>query len=279
MTSAGENIPQPIHQDSLPTSVEDPGTPIDPVQAVPEKKAQSPPSEFIKNRPSEQIRVEAVEPKTTVSENVSSRVAFEEKQIPLLSIFACQWVDVTNQVKVQLQIGKPLPNRHLRILTMLALGCENERETITLSFGHFFIRRIREDFALIGQSNVNNHNTESINFFDVFGSVLAHFPEQTTFFLNLYRKSQSVFLTNTKKFSENPWNLNEHAEDFYISGLEQLISQMDNPLSLLNLVETLKKDYSLLEVLYMIVVLNDLGMVEIRAKQSNSPIPQTLEMF
>jgi hypothetical protein len=270
MASSRENTPKTIHQASIPEPIEAPFTSIDPLQTVPEKKFQPQPSEPSVNRPSEQVIVEAVRPQPAFSGNVSPRLAFEEKQIPLLSFIACQWVDTTKPVKVRLQIGKPLSSRHLRILAMLALGCEKERETITLSFGHYFIRRIHGDIVLIGQPNANNHSTEPNKFFDILGSVLAHFPEQTTFFLNLYRKNQSVFLSYSKNLSENPWNPNDHVEDFYVRGLERLIYHMDKPLSLQKLVETLKQDYSLLEVLYMIVVLNDLGMVEIRAKQGNS---------
>jgi len=277
-TSSREDSPKPNPQPSIPESIEAPVTPIDPIEAVPEKRFQQQQSELTGNSSYEHVKVKSVHPQSTFSGNVSSRLAFEEKQIPLLSFIACQWVDTTRQVKVRLQIGKPLPNRHLRILTMFSLGCEKDRETITLSFGRFFVRRINGNIVLIGQPNDNNHSTESIEFFEILGSVLAHFPGQVTFFLNLYRKNQSVFLSYSQNLSEESWKPNNNVDEFYVSGLERLISHMGSPLSLQNLVETLTQDYSLLEVLYMIVVLNDIGMVEVRAKKGiTQNMPQNPE--
>ncbi|MFX0211075.1 MAG: hypothetical protein ACFFDT_34165 [Candidatus Hodarchaeota archaeon] len=279
-TSSREEPPKPNPQPAIPEPIVAPILPINPIETVPEKKFQQPQSELTGNHSYEQVMVKSVHLQSAFSGNNSSRLTFEEKQIPLLSFIACHWVDTTKQVKVRLQIGKHLPSRHLRILTMFSLGCEKDRETINLSFGRFFVRRLNGNIVLIGQPIDNIHDTESKDFFEILGSVLAHFPEQVTFFLNLYRKNQSVFLSCSQNLSEKSWKPNNNVEKFYVRGLERLISHMSRPLSLQNLVETLMDDYSLLEVLYMIVVLNDIGMVEIHTKkgisQNNPQNPETI---
>lgn len=223
-------------------------------------------AELLNKKLSKLVAVEPINKTPRVPINYSAPSLFEEKQIPLTSFIACQWLTNSNRVKVRLQIGNRLTSDHLRILVLFSLGCENDRETLTLSFGRFFVRRINEGIVLIGQTETESPKEESTEFFDILSEVLNHFPEQVTFFLNLYRKDQSVFLSYSKNLPNNSQETEINVENEYLAGLERLIRLMDGSLTLNSIVKSLQPKYSFLDILYMIVVLNNLGMVEIRTK-------------
>ncbi|MFQ6123213.1 MAG: hypothetical protein ACE5R6_01220 [Candidatus Heimdallarchaeota archaeon] len=218
------------------------------------------------HRPYEEIVVKSVPNQPKFSINPLSKSVFEEHMLPFCSIVVCQWIDSTEQVEVRFQIGRPLSKQHQRILTLFSLGCEKEQENLDLSFGNFYIHRINENTALIGQPNTTNGSEKAHEFFDAFGEVLKDFPEQITFFLNLYQQKQSIYLTYSNDHPSHFEPKINHCEKSYLNGIKRLIPLMDGSSPIIKIAETLYPDYSIFEILYMLVILNHLGAVQIQVK-------------
>lgn len=244
----------------------------DPVKsAEPAEITTKAPSLIAKTKPSinracEQVVVKSVPDQPKLPRKHLLKSLFEEHMLPFSSIVVCQWIDSTEHVEVRLQMGRPLSKQHRRILTFFSLGCEKERENLDLSFGNFFIRRINENTALIGQPDTNNGSEEAHEFLDTLGEVLKDFPGQVTFFLNLYQKNQSIYLTYTNGQPSNDKPERNYCEKSYLNGIERLIPLMDGTSPIKKIAETLYPDYSIFEILYMLVILNHLGTVNIQVK-------------
>lgn len=218
------------------------------------------------NRACEQVDVKSVPDQSKLPRKHLLKSVFEEHMLPFSSIVVCQWIDSTEHVEVRFQMGRPLSKQHQRILTLFSLGCEKERENLNISFGNFFIHRINENTALIGQPDTNNGSEETREFFDTLGEVLKDFPEQVTFFLNLYQKNQFIYLTYTNGYPSNYEPKRKKCEKSYLDGIERLIPLMDGSSPIKKIAETLYPDYSIFEILYMLVILNYLGSVKIEVK-------------
>lgn len=275
-----ERILEWVHTrvDGLPRQVErlegllhqlmeqDPVNPTEPAEETPKAPSLISKTKPPTHNPCEEIVVKSIPNQPKLPRKPLHRPVFEEFMLPFSSIVVCQWIDSSEHVEVRFQMGRPLSEKHQRILTLFSLGCEKERENLNLSFGNFFIHRINENTALIGQPDTNNGSKETHEFFDALGEVLKDFPEQLTFFLNLYQKNQSIYLTYTNGYPSIFEPKSKKYEKSYLNGIERLIPLMDGSSPIKKIAETLYPDYSIFEILYMLVILNHLGTVKIEVK-------------
>ena len=251
---------------AIPQKKSPPATPIPSHNTASIEMKPRFPSKTTKQHPSgntcDIVTIKSVSPHQPIDIKQPRSTLVEEPIRPFNSIIIAQWVDVTEQITILLQIGEQLNNQQIRILTLFALGCNNEQESLILPFGSFFVRRLSDNKVLIGLLESNYLIEEPSEFFDVLGDILNQFPNQAEFFLDLYRRNQSVQISYKPAFATQKEPCPTVGNNAV--GLNPIIQLMDGSRSIKEIVDTLQPNYSFYDILYQFVVLQDLNLIEVR---------------